>query len=146
MLARCARESAPGMRRVVCWLAPPHTDQAGQRVQFLLPWSFSKLCARAGVAQAGWTSLQVGLRFRLSPPLFRRLCFRLCLRLFEGLLGPPHRPNLVGRGHQGPEPTATALPLLSLHFTHLQQLDLLIRGLQLLPDITQLLSVDTGFR
>lgn len=121
MLARCARESASGMRRVVCWLAPPHTDQASLRVQFLLLRSFSKLYARAGVAQAGWTSLQVGLKFRLSPPLFRRLCFRLCLRLFEGLLGPLHRPNLVGRGHQGPEPTtATALPLLGLHFTHLQ--------------------------
>lgn len=82
MLARCAREHAPGMRRVVCWLAPPHMDQADLRVQFLLPWSFSNLCARAGVARAGWTSLQVRLRFLPYSAGCVSVCVCACLKDF----------------------------------------------------------------
>lgn len=41
-------------------------------------------------------SLQVGLRFGLNLLSFR-LCFRLCLCVFEGFLIPLHHLNLVGR-------------------------------------------------
>lgn len=90
----------------------PHGPGWSESSEFLLPWSFSKLCAKTGVARAGWMSLQVGLRFRLYLP-----SCRLCLRMFEGLLVPQHHLNLVGKGHQGPKLLPSSL--LGRHSTHL---------------------------
>lgn len=46
MLARCARESASGMRRVVCWLAPPHTDQASLKSSVFTSLEFLKVVCK----------------------------------------------------------------------------------------------------
>lgn len=89
-------------------------------------------------------SLQVGLRFGLNLLSFR-LCFRLCLCVFEGFLVPLHHLNLLGRGSSWTR-AANLRPSSLPHprSTHLRRLELV--SLQLLPDIPHLLSVYRGFR
>lgn len=89
-------------------------------------------------------SLQVGLRFGLNLLSFR-LCFRLCLCVFEGFLVPLRHLNLVGKGLSRTRATNYyPPPLLHSRSTHLWRLELL--RLQLLPDLPYLLSVYRGFR